>query len=288
MLTEVKAYSEWSEAPTLPLADGGRAETDLIQVRNIEGLQPVKASVNTTPFGAVDGASFVGSNVLSRNIVLTLHPNPNWKSWTYESLRKLLYDYFMPKRKVRLVFYSDDMIPVEILGIVEDVNVNIFSKDPELIVSIICPDPYFTAVEPVVISGQTIHSRVEAPGLVVLIDYKGNIEAGVNLKVTATAAAPPSYIAVELGNIMKPTYFGVNATVNPTMYFELSSIPMRKYVQNVNTNFGTITNLLSKLVDEGSKWPTLQPGENRFSVRTDSSAGAHQWTLTYFERFGGL
>ena len=72
MLTEVKAYSSWRSAPTLPLSDSGRAETDLIQIRNIDGLDPVKASVNTSPFGSVDGASYVGSSVESRNIVLTI------------------------------------------------------------------------------------------------------------------------------------------------------------------------------------------------------------------------
>ena len=51
MLTEVKAYSSWQSAPTLLLSDTGRAETDLVQIRNIDGLDPVKASVNTSPLG---------------------------------------------------------------------------------------------------------------------------------------------------------------------------------------------------------------------------------------------
>ena len=63
MLTEVKAYSSWRSAPTLPLDDNGRAETDLIQIRNIDGLDPVKASVNTSPYGSIDGASYAGSSV---------------------------------------------------------------------------------------------------------------------------------------------------------------------------------------------------------------------------------
>ena len=52
-------------------------------------------------------------------------------------------------------FYSDDMGPVEISGIVESVEINSFSKDPEFIVSIICPDPYFTALTPTVVTGIT-------------------------------------------------------------------------------------------------------------------------------------
>ena len=281
MLTEVKAFSSWRSAPVMPL-NGSRAETDLIQVRNISGLDPVKASVNTSPYGSVDGASYVGSSLTNRNIVLTLHPNPDYDNWTYESLRRLIYAYFMPKRPTKLVFYSDDMIPVAISGIVEGVTVNMFSKDPELQVSIICPDPYFTALEATVITGQTVRPG----GDVVVVDYGGTIEAGINVKVTAVTAPNPTGITVQIGD-PPITSFGVVATVDPATYFELSSIPMRKYVQNVGIGSGVITNLLSKVsIQEGSAWPTLQPGENEFRVVTDQ--GAQDWELRYFERFGGL
>jgi hypothetical protein len=282
VLTEVKAFSSWRSAPTLPLSETGRAETDLIQIRNIDGLDPVKASVNTSPYGSVDGASFVGSSVLSRNIVLTLHPNPNWDTWTFESLRRLLYSYFMPKRATRLVFYSDDLPPVEISGVVESCEVNLFSKDPEIIVSIVCPSPYFTAVAPTVLTGQT----VRPDGDVIVVDYKGTIESGIKVKVTSVADPAPTDIGIQIGDPIL-TFFAIYASVDSSVYFEVSSVPLQKYVQNVNIGTGVITNLLSRVhVQEGSAWPTLQPGENEFSVVTDQ--GTQDWELSYFERFGGL
>jgi Phage tail protein RIFT-related domain len=282
VLTEVKAYSSWQSAPMLPLSDTGRAETDLIQIRNIDGLDPVKASVNTSPLGSVDGAAYTGSDVVSRNIVLTLHPNPNWNEWSYEGLRRLLYSYFMPKRPTRLVFYSDDMVPVEISGIVESVSVNPFNSDPELLVSIICPDPYFTALEPETILGQSMREG----GVVENIDYDGTIEAGIYVKVLSASGPAPTIIGIQIGD-PAISYFTVAATVNSSMYFEMSSIPMEKFVQNVEIGTGIITNLLSKVqIREGSSWPILQPGEIDFSVITDQ--GVQDWTLTYFERFGGL
>ena len=282
MLTEVKAFSSWRSAPTLLLNDNGRAETDLIQVRNVDGLNPVKASVNTSPLGSVDGESYTGSSIPKRNIVLTLRPNPDWQNYTYESLRRLLYSYFMPKRAVKLVFYSDDMDPVEIGGIVESCEVNMFSKDPELLVSIVCPDPYFTALNPTVVTGQTVRSG----GAVSIIEYDGTIETGMYVKVNAVTAPNPTDIAIQIGDPTL-TYFATYSTVDPTMYFEMSSIPLQKFVQNVNMGSGVITNLLSKIhIQEGSLWPTFQPGENEFAVITDQ--GAQDWELTYFERFGGL
>lgn len=280
MLTAVKAYSSWRSAPTLLLDESGRAETDLIQVRNIEGLDPVKASVSTSPRGSIDGVAYTGSNIPARNIVLTIHPNPDWDVWTFSSLRRLVYQYFMPKRPVRLVFESDDIPPVEISGIVEGVSVNQFAKDLELQVSIICPDPYFTAVDPTVVTGQA----VRAGGATVVVPYGGTIESGLVVKVTYTSGSSPTSIGIQLGN-PEISHFTVPATVNNILYFELSSIPMQKYVQNVNIGTGVIDNLLSSVV-QGSSWAVLEPGDNEFSVITDQ--GVQDWELLFYERFGGL
>jgi hypothetical protein len=282
VLTEVKAYSSWHSAPTLLLDENGRAETDLIQVRNIEGLDPVTASIGTSQFGAVDGTSFVGSSVLSRNIVLTVHPNPDWLNWSYEALRRLLYSYFMPKRLVHLRFYSDDMIPVEIEGYVEAFTANQFSNDPEFLISIICPDPYFTAVDPTIVNGQSEHEI----GMGETIEYNGSVETGIHVNVTYVSGSSPTSISVQIGD-PPISYFIVEASVDTSTYFEMSSVPLNKYVQNVDLDSGIITNLLSTVtIEEGSSWPRLQPGENHFHIITDQ--GVQDFTLTYYERFGGL
>ena len=286
MLTEVKAYSSWPSAPTLLLDDTGRAETDLVQIRNIDGLNPVKATVNTSLFGSVDGSSYTGGSIASRNIVLTLHPNPDWDIWTYESIRKLLYQYFMPKKPTRLVFHSEDMNPVEIIGIVESVEANPFTKDQEFQVSVICPDPYFTAIDPTIVTFQAVRPG----GSIYEIDYKGNIETGMHVNVTWGSDPAPTYIAIQIGDpaaLGAITYFQTAATVSASKYFELNSVPMKKYVQNVDIGTGLITNLLSKTqISEGSSWPSFVPGLNYFSVITDQ--GNQDWELTYYERFGGL
>jgi hypothetical protein len=262
------------------LQDNGREETDLIQIRNIDGLDPVKATVNTSPFGSVDGGAYIGSNVPTRNPVLTLRPNPNWADWSIEALRRLVYLYFMPKSLTRLVFTSDDISPVEIYGYVEDCSPNLFTSDVEILVSIICPDPYFTAVNPTIVTGITNDGSEWLD-----IDYGGDIETGFNVEVTSKGDPAPTIIGVQAGD-PSLSYFNVAAGVTPSMYYMMNSIPGQKYAQNVDLNTGVITNLLSKL-QTGSKWPTLKPGGNKFAVITDSP-GNQDWRLTYFERRGGL
>lgn len=280
MLTKMQAYSSWLSAPELDLDDAGREETDLVQIRGITGLDPVKATVNTSPFGSVDGAAYTGSDVGTRNIVLTVHPNPDWDLWSFESLRRLLYAYFMPKLQTRLVFYSNDMPPVEIYGYVEDTNVNQFSQDLEIQVSIICPDPYFTAVDPTVVTGQSDRDNTTPDSIV----YNGSVATGINVELTRVSDPAPTSIGIQVGD-PSLSYFNVAAGVDSLKYFLMNSLSGNKYVQNVDLSGGTITNLLPK-VQTGSQWPILQPGQNKFSVITD--AGSQDYQLTYYEKYGGL
>ena len=276
MLTTVKAYSSWKSAPVLDLSGRG-PETDLLQVRDIEGLGPVKAAVNTTPYGSMDGEAYTGSLVNSRNIILTIGLNPDWADWSMESLRRMVYTYFMPKLQTKLVFESNDEFPpVEISGYVESVEPNIFSKDVEVQVSVICPDPYFIAVDPIVVSGI---SNAEH-----LINYNGSIETGIYVKVNERDLPAPTLIGIQIDETSE-SYFRVAASVSATKYFEMNSLPGNKYVQNVELGTGIITNLLSKMA-EGSSWPTLQLGEQTFSIT--SNFGVQDWELRYFEKFGGL
>ena len=186
----------------------------------------------------------------------------------------------MPKRPSRLVFYSDDLIPVEISGIVETVQQNQFSKDPEFQVSVICPDPYFTALEPKVVTGQSIRDGDD----LTVVTYDGSVEAGIYVRVTWASDPAPTTIEIQIGD-PEISHITEPVSVNSTLYYEMSSIPMQKYVQTVAIGDGVITNLLSK-VQEGSSWPLFQPGDNLFGVITDQ--GGQDWELTYYERFGGL
>lgn len=276
MLTEVKAYTLRQSAPQLLLDEDGRAETDLIQIYGIEGLTPVPATVSTVPYGSIDGEAHVGSNIFKRNLVLALHPNPDWNTWSFEALRNLLYEYFMPKQEVQIGLYRDDKPDVYIKGVVESFDTNPFSTDTSFIVSIICPDPYFKTIVPEILSGDD--------GDVVTIDYNGNVEAGIKVKVTHVSLpgliSGIPYIKIQLGSAFK-----VFTLVGPLKTFEMSSIPTNKYVQYIDLDSSLKYSLLSK-VEQGSIWPTLKPGENSFSVIT--SHGDQIWELTYNERYGGL
>jgi len=266
----------------LALTEPGSEATDPIQVTNIDGLDPVKASVMTTPYATLDGESFDGSQVPSRNIVLTLRPNPDWNTWDPEDLRQLIYAYFMPKLSVKLVFTSDELPLVEITGVVESVEANPFSRDPEFLVSLICVDPYFQAVEETESSGFT--SR---PGdALTLITYEGTVETGFRLSVTYSSGAAANYVQVVSGD---PSYTTFEVEVEPTIMnaqpFEMNSIPTKKFARIVIGELG-LPVYLTHAITEGSVWPSLKPGENNIGIVTND--GVQNWSIKFFKRYGGF
>jgi len=279
VLQTVRAFSAWESAVELPLDPSGSAATDLLQITNIDGLGPVTASINTAPFGSLDGDSYVGSAVGARNIVLTVKPNPDWATWTYEALRQLLNTYFMPKRMVRLVFESDEVPEVEIFGFVESNEPQIFSKEGEIQISVICPYPYFTSVDPVVMSGVFPADQPEPVNA-------GTIETGFQLQLDYASGAANNYLQILMvrsGGLVEA--LRVLSDVDANNYFRMSTVPGNKYAQSVAVSSGLITNLLS-ILEAGSVWSVLQPGENVMSI--GGNGGDMNWTLTYYNRYGGL
>lgn len=280
MLKKVSVYTTAAGVDTLTLDPLGVPEDDFVQVKHIEGLDPMKANINLLSYGAIDGDAFLGSNVPSRTITLTLGPNPDYSTWQFESLRQLIYSYFIPKySSVQLVFDSDEVGVVQITGIVEDCVANQFSRDPEYIISIICMDPFFSAIDPDTLEGTAIREG----GTLESITYTGNVPTGIALRMDPSGTDATN-VRVYFGSL-GTSYFDVIAAVNSDVYFDMNSRPLHKAVREVGLVNGIITNRLSE-VSNDSLWPVIMPGDNLFGVVTD--AGDHEWELEYYKRYGGI
>lgn len=288
MLSKIEVHSP--REPSLVLLEltylelftsSDRASIAPIQLRNVDGLGPVKANINTTPFGIIDGEYVTGTAIGKRNIILTLGLNPNWVDQSITSLRAMLYQYFMPRSTVKLRFFTDTIGTVEISGYVESLDPNIFTKDPEIQISIICPQPDFVAVDATGMSTAVNSGPVS-------YDYLGTIPTGFVLKVESASARPAYtgyiYLHDELMYPYNNQVLAVStATIDTTKYLEVSTLQGSKHVQNVDVSFGIRTSLLRY---KSGVWPVIGPGLNNFSVLGASSG--QLWTITYFSRFGGI
>lgn len=283
MLTRVEVFSSNPSAPELPLG-GLFPNDDPVQVRSIDGLGPVKAEISSTAFATGRGELFQGSSIGKRNIVMNLGLNPDWpEGQTMSILRQRLYRYFLPEAWTKLRFFSDHLPTVDIEGVVESFEPNIFSQDPEIQVSVLCHKPDFIEVDAIIYDGIVDDGTGELE-----FEYTGTVPTGFELRVDRTVANP-SYsgdLTVTVKAPEDPQIFEIeDITIDTTKYFKLSTVRNAKRVQNIALADGATTNLLSKMTD-ASVWPELKPGQNIISVGAAENDQA--WTLAYFNRFGGL
>lgn len=259
-------------------------------ILDIQGLGPVKAEVTTVPFVLFDGEYQSGASVGKRNIILIIGLNPNWAIQTIEELRQLCYAYFMPKQPVRLKFTSTHLPECQIDGVVEDVVPNIFAKNPQLQISIICPAPDFVAVERKRVNSLTIDR-----GPFTIIQYNGTEPAGFYMELRKgnyEGDAPGSdfQFTILVANEFCNQVFKGKGKITGTDYTVVSTIPGQKYVHSVVTflgdHAGRTTNYLGS-VDSGTGWPKLYPGVNEFAVVTPGSPDNKIW-LWYNELYRGL
>lgn len=281
MITRVELYSPLPSAPELPLG-GFMPNDDPIQILDIQGLGPVKAELQSTPFATGRGELYQGSSTGKRNITLNLGFNPNWANQTISSLRQMLYAYLLPEAWVKLRFFSDEMPTVDIEGYVESLEPNIFSQDPQLQASIICPKPDFTEIDATILRGIVDDGTHEE-----VFDYIGTVPVGFELRIDGTGANA-SYtgpVSVSLTFIETEIFEVDSVTIDTTRYLKLSTRSQNKRISSIELADGSVTNLLSKVTDE-SLWPILRPGPNVLKVIANEPNQA--WTFAYFNRFGGL
>ncbi len=278
----MEIFNSQTSAPALPLG-GFLPNNDAVQILNIEGLGPVTAEISSAPFATGRGELHQGSSTGKRNIVLTLGLHPNWVDQTITSLRQVLYAYLLPEQWVKLRFFSDELPPVDITGIVESFDPAIFTQDPEIQVSIICPKPDFIEADTTLVTGTVDNGTTE-----VVIDYIGTVSTGFELRIIPSVARL-SYVGdltiVNESIVATQTFQAESVTIDTTMYFMLNTIRSARKVQNVFFDNSGAINILAKMVPS-SVWPELNPGENVFSIAAAQSG--QLWTLGYFNRFVGL
>lgn len=282
MLNSIEVYNTMGTETTLDFVEAGSIENDIIQVKNIDGLDPVKADINQVAAATRDGLSSIDSDVASRNIVITLRPNPDWSTWAPETIRKFIYSYFMPKTTVKLVFDSDEVGVVEIFGIIESCDANPFSQEPEYIISIICEDPYFTAVAITSIDGNIINPSDWSTGATD-VPIVGTVPIGIKVQI------PWGDLTGAQIQTQSPStsIFEVDYT-ETSVLVEMNSVPGSKYIRSINQTNGVFINILDK-VSSGSEWPLLQPGDNKFAVLADGYTGlGYVWNLSFYQKFGGI
>jgi hypothetical protein len=246
-------------------------------VEDIDGLDPVKATLVSTSFAQQDGSQYQSSRRESRNILLKLGLEPDWSIGTVSDLRKFLYRILMPKTAVDMSFTMDDGLEVDISGRVESFDSTKFTQEPSVDVSIMCFDPDFVDPETVIQSG-TSTDGFDNTTLV----YPGTVDTGFIFRLLADRSMSEFSIYHQAadGSIDSLVF---QAPIDNGDVISISTVSGSKYA--TRTRGGVDTSILYG-VSPLSSWIELTPGTN--GIRIYAEGDPVPYTIQYSNRYGGL
>jgi len=258
----------------------------------VEGLGPVKVAALISRFSDYDSAIVNDGFAPPRTITVTVGINPTYEfGGQSNDMREMLYSYLLGFRQVELHFDTDHMPPVKILGHLELMDPKLFAETNDITFSVVCADPYFQAVTPIVYdvaANGTILGNVTTFD----VDYEGDVPVGFILvpdpgpstsvfyNWTMTLQEDPDRSMTFTGQIIREDYVWYLDTRTGSKKFEFG--PSSDPDQREATSF---------LFGE---WLYLDPevdvlyDVNTF-VWTKSAASAAQLaTMTYTPKYVGL
>lgn len=273
MFNLVEARTDQGLLLSLPLFD----QNEGFLVKDIEGLDPVDATLVYSSMANQDDEQEQSSKRVKRNIVIKLGYEPDYVNDSVKKLRDRLYLFFMPKQQVSLRFYSDDMATVEIQGRVEKMNAPLFTKDPEATISIMFARSNFVGLDTLSFGGNTTAGVDNLART-----YDGSIETGGLFRILPNRSMGGFTILNSLpdGSVISQDF------VYPLLagdILEINSVALNKSARL--TRAGATTSVLFG-ISPYSDWINLFSGVN--NLRVVASGLAVPWTFTYANKYGGL
>lgn len=302
MIKSVKVTNHNNESLTMELE---HPEKSGLNVIDITGLGPPKATINSSEVATIDGGIFTSARTTQRNIVITLgmmfYP-------TIEDSRLLTYKYFPIKKPVHLEIETDRR-NAECYGYVESNVPVIFSEKEQTQISIVCPDPFFyeKGLEEVAFAG--VHPLFEFPfsnesltenliefGNIMddnraIIDYIGDVDTGVFIVVHVMSGTAENLtiwnvgtrekIRIDTAKIQRLT----GITFSQGDDIEINTKTGEKYIRLLHD--GKYYNIIS-CINKDADWFQLTTGYNTFTFVADYGTDNLMVTFHYRNAYGGI
>lgn len=275
MLDKVEVRTDQGSLLTLSLQNsfGG------ITVQDIEGLDPVKATMVSSTMAQLDGEQYQTSRREKRNIIFTLGFDPDYVNTSVDSLRKRLYTFFMPKSRVMLRFFPEGEDPVDIIGRVESFDSPKFTRDPLTTISVLCFEPDFYDPTPTILSGTTVGNTLETTHV-----YSGTVETGINFRLMVDRSLSSFTIHHRPGDGSLRTFeFAVASPLVSGDVVRVSTVPGSKFVNVLRSS--VILPYLHAVTPQ-SNWISLFPGTNKLRIFAEGAGIPYE--IEYTTKFGGL
>jgi hypothetical protein len=183
----------------------------------------------------------------------------------------------MPEQQIRLRFFKDSGLYVDLVGVVEDHSSQQFAEDPKVTVIVRCFQPDFLDPRVVIRTGNSVDGSTNTA-----INYPGNLEAStiIRLFVNRTLEDFSIYNTPEDGILRKLDFSGELIAGDELI---ISSIPGSKGITLKRT--GVSSSYLWGRTPQ-SAWIELFEGVNQFRIY--AAGDPIPYELEYVVRYGGI
>jgi len=264
--------------------------TEGFSLIDLSGIHPPKANINVRSIAGFDGSTFVNSSVNPRNIVVTLQ-----LSGDVEEGRRTLYEIFKIKQS-GMFTYTSERIAAQLEAYVEALEILPMSWPVKAIISLLCPQPYFEALNEILVDISFIAYSLTFPLTL--------NAAGSQLGTVHPSEAINIFNAGDLAIGMKIRYTANGTVLNPKLintqtleFIELETTMTAGDILVINTEVGKkriertrngeTTNLFNSL-KLGSRFLQLEEGDNVLYASSTSGSNSLFTEITYRPKYSGV
>lgn len=241
-------------------------------IASVDGLG-TEYNVYTSKNSGQDGENYNGSDAKMRNIVITL----DVKKSNFQAQRNRLYSFFQPRAQGVLYYYEGDESR-KIAYQVEKVEPGGTDNDEvrTLMVSLICPDPKFYALEEQLTQLATWQGKITWPLRLhnpFVVTTKINTLIG-NVYNPSTVPMGLTIKFMASGTVVNPSLYDINRQelmqINTTMHAgDIIIVTTGDGNKRVRLISGGVTTNINNKMKYPPKWLKAYQGDNLFRYNAD-------------------
>lgn len=299
MIKTIKVTNSSGESLVMDLRDPYKTG---FLVSSVTGIGPVKAEINTTDVGTLNGSRLSSTRIPERNIIIKIIFMEG-SAGKIEDLRQKSYKYFQTTKEVTLEIETDNR-KCRVSGYVESNEPDIFSKQESAQISILCTDPAMYSLDDGVVN--TVFSGIKSKVYFDLygesmleiqngnfefgsienknvdkIIYDGDIDTGIVMYIHAIGDVGD----VTIYDLETRKSFSISSKKLKEMSgtgiskgddIVISTIKGKKSITLIRN--GSFYNIIN-CVDKNSEWFQLHKGNNQFGYKVTEGATNIQFRI---------
>lgn len=257
---------------------------------DIEGVSAPDASINTESTAGYDGSTFINASIGNRNIVITIQIQGD-----ASTAKKTLYRVFKSKKE-GVLYYKSDGWDVKIPCFTEKLEIVPTARPLQAVISLICPEPYWQALEalemelqsvedafyfPLVLLDEGIPLGIINPQYAVNIENDGDVPLGMTIEFKASAAVKNP----KLINTQTLEYIELETDMQPGDIITVCTVERQKRVTLIRN--GVEQNYFNYLKD-GSTFLQLEEGDNEYQYSAESGEANMLVSIRYTPLYVGV